>query len=78
MAVELDSYFDRRTGFRFMTNPSGGRVDMLLSSDTRSDTTWDAAWNVATRIDSLGWTAEFEIPLSQLRYSTGGDSSTRQ
>jgi hypothetical protein len=25
-------------------------------------------WDVATKIDSLGWTAEFRIPLSQLRY----------
>jgi len=24
-------------------------------------------WNVATHIDSLGWTAEFQIPLSQMR-----------
>src|SRR5207247_1855021 len=28
----------------------------------------DAVWDVATRVDSLGWTAEFRIPLSQLRY----------
>ncbi|HLZ10144.1 MAG TPA: DUF5916 domain-containing protein, partial [Chloroflexota bacterium] len=34
------------------------------------DGAWDAVWDVATRIDSLGWTAEFRIPLSQLRYST--------
>jgi hypothetical protein len=30
--------------------------------------TWDAVWDVATSIDSLGWTAEFRIPLSQIRY----------
>ena len=29
-------------------------------------------WQVATTIDSLGWTAEMRIPLSQLRF--GGDS----
>jgi hypothetical protein len=26
-------------------------------------------WDVATTVDSLGWTAEFRIPLSQLRYA---------
>src|SRR5690606_37352393 len=31
--------------------------------------------DVATRIDSLGWTAEYRIPLSQLRYSTNGDGT---
>src|SRR5207247_6648460 len=28
----------------------------------------DGVWDVATAVDSLGWTAEFRIPLSQLRY----------
>src|SRR5262249_7059581 len=32
------------------------------------DGSWDGVWDVATRVDSLGWTAEFAIPLSQLRY----------
>jgi hypothetical protein len=28
----------------------------------------DAVWDVATRIDSLGWVAEYRVPLNQLRY----------
>ena len=32
---------------------------------------WDASWTVMTRIDSLGWTAEFRIPFSTLRYQAG-------
>ena len=33
-------------------------------------------WSVATTRDSLGWTAEFRIPLSQLRYSpAAGDQA---
>jgi hypothetical protein len=72
VSVEIDSYNDRRTAFRFFTNPAGSRVDILTSDDTRHDLTWDAAWDVVTRIDSLGWVAEFAIPLSQLRYSTAG------
>lgn len=31
---------------------------------------WDASWTVATTIDSLGWTAEFRIPFSTLRYQS--------
>ena len=34
-------------------------------------------WDVATRIDSLGWTAEFRIPLSQLRYGTDARAHLR-
>jgi hypothetical protein len=74
--VIVDSYFDRRTAFRFSTTPRGVRLDAMLSDDTAEDLTWDAVWQVATRIDADGWTAEFAIPLSQLRYSTAGDGGS--
>lgn len=32
---------------------------------------WDGSWKVATRVDSLGWYAEFRIPFSTLRYGGG-------
>jgi len=64
----LDSYHDRRTGFEFGVNPSGVKLDAQIYNDGNEDFAWDAVWEVATRIDSLGWTAEFRIPLSQLHY----------
>jgi len=64
----LDSYHDRRTGFEFGVNPSGVKLDAQIYNDGNEDFAWDAVWDVATRIDSLGWTAEFRIPLSQLSY----------
>jgi hypothetical protein len=36
---------------------------------------WDASWSVATRIDSLGWTAEFRIPFFAIRYEGGGEQT---
>ncbi|MEO8192733.1 MAG: DUF5916 domain-containing protein [Gemmatimonadales bacterium] len=66
--VMIDSYHDRRTGYEFAVNPAGVKRDYYLYDDVREDASWDAVWDVATRIDSLGWTAEFRIPLSQLRY----------
>src|SRR6266480_4473529 len=64
----LDSYHDRRTGYEFGVNPSGVKLDAQIYNDGNQDFAWDAVWDVATRRDSLGWTAEFRIPLSQLRY----------
>src|SRR5690348_3258422 len=64
----LDSYHDRRTGYEFGVNPSGVKLDAQVYNDGNEDFAWDAVWDVATRRDSLGWTAEFRIPLSQLRY----------
>ena len=66
--VMIDSYHDRRTGYEFAVNPAGVKRDYYTYDDNTEDVSWDAVWEVATRIDSLGWTAEFRIPLSQLRY----------
>src|SRR5205814_1413129 len=67
--VLVDSYRDRRTSFRFSVNPRGVQKDVLEFDDRNEDINWDAVWQVATRIDSLGWTAEYKIPFSQLRFS---------
>ncbi len=68
VVILLDSYHDRRTGFEFGVTAAGGRYDAAIYDDGNEDGAWDAVWDVATRIDSLGWVAEFRIPLSQLHY----------
>src|SRR5436190_16517875 len=68
----IDSYHDRRTAFRFTVNPLGVKKDVYTSNDNNEDLNWDAVWDVATRIDSLGWVAEYRIPLSQLRFGNQG------
>lgn len=70
----IDSYHDRRTAFRFSTTPRGVQKDVYTFNDGNEDINWDAVWEVGTRVDSLGWVAEYKIPLSQLRF--GGDSAT--
>lgn len=70
--VGFDSYGDRRTAFVFGVNPRGVLRDQYLFNDSDDDDSWDAVWNVAARVDSAGWTAEFRIPLSQLRYDVRG------
>jgi hypothetical protein len=70
VGIIVDSYHDRRTGFEFFVTPSGVKYDAAVYNDGDEDGAWDGVWDVATRIDSLGWTAEFRIPLSQLRYGT--------
>ena len=67
--VFVDSYHDRRTGYEFGVNAAGVKIDQAVYDGGNEDGAWDAVWDVATHIDSLGWTAEFKIPLSQMRYS---------
>jgi hypothetical protein len=65
----VDSYYDKRTGYEFAVNPDGVKHDYSMSNDGNEDESWNGIWDVATRVDALGWTAEFRIPLSQLRYA---------
>ena len=65
----IDSYHDRRTGYEFGVNAAGVKTDAAIYDDGNEDFAWDGVWDVETRIDSLGWTAEYRIPLSQMRYS---------
>ncbi|HEX6038194.1 DUF5916 domain-containing protein [Longimicrobium sp.] len=66
--VVIDSYHDHRTAYSFDVNPSGVRRD-ALKTDGGDDMTWDAVWDAAAHRDSAGWTAEYRIPFSQLRFS---------
>lgn len=65
----IDSYNDKRSGYELAVNPDGVKRDYSMANDQDEDESWDGIWDVATSIDSLGWTAEYRIPLSQLRYA---------
>ena len=70
LAVMLDSYNDHRTAFYFAVNPSNVKIDKLITNDGESeDLNWNPVWEVAASQDSLGWSAEFKIPFSQLRFA---------
>ena len=68
LKLVVDSYHDRRTAYQFILNPAGVKRDYYVYNDNVEDVTWDAVWDGASRVDSLGWVAEFRIPLSQLRF----------
>ena len=71
--ILFDSYHDRRTGIELMVNPAGVQRDAAMHSDVVEDMSWDGVWAVATTIDSLGWTAEFSVPFSQLRFNAADE-----
>ena len=69
--VSLDTFLDRRTAYSFGVSASGVRLDRFHPQDdeTTFDVGFDPVWEVRTRIDEQGWTAEFWIPFSQLRFN---------
>ncbi len=69
VGVCFDSYNSKRTGFEFDLTAGGGKIDLILGNgEMEWDTTWDAVWDGEVAHDTQGWTAEFRIPLNQLRY----------
>jgi hypothetical protein len=72
LKLVIDSYHDKKTGYEFITNPAGVKRDFYVSGDVNEDASWDGVWDVATRIDSVGWVAEFRIPFGQMRFAPGG------
>src|SRR4051794_19970006 len=71
--VYLDTFHDHLSGVRFRITPGGAILDGILGSSAQGsdeDDSWDPVWESAARVDSLGWTAELRIPLSQLRYNS--------
>lgn len=69
-SITIDSYNDGQTGFVFAGSVSGVQLDGVLYYDgAMYDNQWDAVWDYAAQINSDGWTAEFEIPFSALRFT---------
>ena len=73
--ILIDSYHDKRTAYEFAVNPSGVKVDRYWFSDNNRDDSWDAVWDVSVSRDGEGWTAEFRIPFSQLRFTPSAAST---
>jgi hypothetical protein len=69
VGVCFDSYFDKRSGFEFDLNAAGTKIDLVLTNKGW-DTSWDAVWYGKVGLEPDAWTAEFQIPLNQLRYGS--------
>jgi len=71
IAIQLDTYRDRRRAYTFAVNPYGVQFDgILIGGDV--DAQWDGVWEAEATRDSLGWTAEMAIPLRTLRFPENG------
>jgi len=70
IAFVFDTFRDKNSRTWFELNPDGVKGD-----HQNGDASYDPVWEGASKIDSLGWTAEFRIPFSQLRFSRQADQT---
>ena len=64
----FDTFYDRRNGFNFYTNPLGARSDSQFTNEGNPNNDWNPVWDVRTGRFEGGWTVEMEIPFKTLRY----------
>jgi len=72
-ALYIDPHHDHQTGYWFQISASGSLNDGRLSRDGDGwgsfDDTWDAVWDARVDVGDQGWTAEYRIPYSCLRFA---------
>ena len=64
----FDTFYDRRNGFNFSTNPLGARSDAQFTNEGNPNSDWNPVWDVRSGRFPGGWTLEMEIPFKTLRY----------
>jgi TolB-like protein len=69
-AVVLDTFYDRRNGYMFHTNPLGGMFDGHITAGSMNRD-WNGVWDVRTDRFENGWTVEIAIPFKTVRFSPG-------
>lgn len=73
VAVRIDSHHDHQTAYYFSVNAAGCMRDLLIYNNDWADESWDAVWEADAKLTDWGWSAEFKIPYSALRFSRADD-----
>ncbi|MDG2016672.1 MAG: DUF5916 domain-containing protein [Rhodothermales bacterium] len=82
----LDTFSDGQNGFVFGTNAAGAEYDAQLAGSSGGsgfggrmrggsggglNVNWDSSWEVVASVSDYGWSAEFAIPFTTIRYPKG-------
>jgi len=72
----IDPNNEGLTAYEFIVTPANSQTDIKAikgSNGDNEDSSWDAVWQSATNINEKGWSVEFRIPYSALRFSVKED-----
>jgi hypothetical protein len=74
--IILDTFRDSRSGYMFVTNPLGAKLEQQIfeegggnvrGSASNINKDWNGVWDAASRRTSDGWVTEIAIPMVTLR-----------
>ena len=75
--IILDTFHDRRSGYMFVTNPLGAKLEQQVAAEgeggfrgnsSNINVNWDGVWHVSAHRTVDGWVAEIAIPMVTLRF----------
>lgn len=67
IAISLDPYNSGTNGFAFLTTPANVQFDSQYSANGE-DENWDAVWQSKSVLLENGWSVEYFIPYSAIRF----------
>ena len=67
-SIVLDTFYDHRNGYNFLTNALGALLDAQITDESGFNADWNTVWDVKTDRFDGGWTVEIAIPFKSLRY----------
>jgi hypothetical protein len=74
IAILLDTWGNGREATSFEVSLANSQMDSKISPFGNWDYSWDAVWESGTSSNSEGWSAEFAIPFSCLRFNQNDDT----
>jgi hypothetical protein len=73
-AVMIDTFHDRRSGYRFFTNPNGIRQEGIYQNVTDTQWEWQGIWRASAARNAEGWAAEIAIPFKTISFDPNSDT----
>ncbi|TNE40342.1 MAG: hypothetical protein EP347_03720 [Alphaproteobacteria bacterium] len=74
LAIILDPFLSRRSGYGFFTNPNGVRREAIFENVNQLNFEWRGIWQVESRVVNDGWVTEIEIPFKTLNFNPNLDT----
>ncbi|MDP3719544.1 MAG: DUF5916 domain-containing protein [Acidobacteriota bacterium] len=72
ISISIDPLYTRRSGVFFQTNALSAQRDQEIQDERSNNNDWNTIWRTRSRILPDGWSMEFAVPYSSLRFRAAG------
>ncbi len=72
ITISIDPLYTRRSGVFFQTNALSAQRDQEVQDERSNNNDWNTIWRTRSKILDDGWSMEFAIPYSSLRFRQAG------